>query len=542
MPDVSDQPANPQHTPAKINLAPEPFAHAISLVTDRVANRLMAALILYAAIRSAFVAAFKPFWYDEVCTILVARLPSVASIWRALQQGSDGMPPPYYLLERVAGQLTANQQLAYRIPSILGFCCVLVCVFVFIRKRSGSVIALICAPVPLITILYTTYAAEARPYSLVVALVAVALVCYQQAPSKPWMILMGLSLALAVAMHYFAIFALAPFFLAELFLVLYARRLRLSVWFALVCSSAPLWALWPLLAKLKETYGTHYWASTSLPEVLRTYGALFNTAATLGFAAVAVSGALAVAAVAALAFGLLVTTLPSFRGLRDDPKVPTLFSEHVLTLGILALPFFVFATMRITHGGMVPRYSLPAVLGIPLAMGFVLPRLDRKTLALVAIFVFLGLADQEAGFWTSARGALLGGETRAMHLKKFIESAEYADLPVVASDAFDYLQIQQYSSPEIKKRLFVMVDPPQAVTYAGTDTVDKQLLALQAFVPLHVYDFNVFISSHPRFLLYSTGDAQFDWWPVRLNRDGYVLQVLNAEKNQKVYLVRAKGD
>jgi hypothetical protein len=57
-----------------------------------------------------------------------------------------------------------------------------------------------------------------------------------------------------------------------------------------------------------------------------------------------------------------------------------------------------------------------------------------------------------------------------------------------------------------------------------------------------VYDFNVFISSHPRFLLYSTGDAQFDWWPVRLNRDGYVLQVLNAEKNQKVYLVRAKGD
>jgi hypothetical protein len=502
----------------------------------------MAVLVVYAAIRTSFASASKSFWYDEVDTVIVARLPTVTTIWRALKQAIDGMPPLYYLVARLADHLVPNENIAFRIPSIAGFCCVLVCVFLFVRKRSGSVIGLICVPIPFVTILYTTYAEEARPYSLVVAFVAIALLAYQHAPSTLWMLLMGLSLALAVSLHYYAIFALVPFFTAEALLVLRAGRLRLGVWLALACGALPIVVFWPLLSELKNYYGAHFWASASLPDVLRTYGALFNTTAELGFTPVAVSGTLGVAAVIVLAFALLAATLPMIRHVRDDRAAATLFSENVLILGMLGLPIVIVLVALVTHGGMTPRYALPTVLGLPLALSIVLPSLDRKAIGLVAIFIFSALAVQEAGFWRTWLGPSPGGAGSATRVQNFMETVGYPDLPVVESDGFDYLQTEYYSSPEWKKRFFVLVDAPNATAYAGSDSIDKQLLVFQRFVPLHVCDFKVFVLSHPKFLLYSTGGAPFDWWPVRLNREGYLLQVLNAEGAQKVYLVSAKGD
>ena len=542
MRDASDRSVRPQYTPGPSDPAPDPFVWLLGLVTEGLANRLMAVLVVYAAIRTSFASASKSFWYDEVDTVIVARLPTVTTIWRALKQAIDGMPPLYYLVARLADHLVPNENIAFRIPSIAGLCCVLVCVFLFVRKRSGSVIALICVPIPFVTILYTTYAEEARPYSLVVAFVAIALLAYQHAPSTLWMLLMGFSLAIAVSLHYYAIFALVPFFAAEAALVLWAGRLRLRVWLALACGCLPLWVFWPLSSKLREYYGAHFWASVSLTDVLRTYGALFNTTAELGFTPVAVSGTLGVAAVMVLVLALLATIVAMLGRVREDLTASKLFSENTLVLGMLALPMFIVVAALVAHGGMAPRYALSTVLGLPLALGIVLPSLDRKAVALVMIFIFSGLVVQEAGFWRSWLGPLPGGVASATGVKNFIESVGYKDLPVVESDGFDYLKIQYYSSPEWKERFFVLTDAPNAVAYAGTDSIDKQLLIFQRFVPLHVSDFKVFASSHPRFLLYSTGGAPFDWWPVRLNREGYLLQLLNAEGAQKVYLVSAKGD
>ena len=92
-------------------------------------------LIAYAIVRSLFAAASKPFWYDEVCTLIVARQPSVSAIWRALAQPADGQPPPFYLVERAAAALLHNPQIAFRLPSICGFACTLVCVFI-LRQAS----------------------------------------------------------------------------------------------------------------------------------------------------------------------------------------------------------------------------------------------------------------------------------------------------------------------------------------------------------------------------------------------------------------------
>jgi hypothetical protein len=494
---------------------------------DGLANGLIAVLVAYATVRSVFAAAWKPLWYDELCTAIVAKLPSVSTIWRALTQAIDGNPPLYYLVERAASRLMSNREIAFRIPSVGGLCMVLVCVFLFVKKRGGPATALGCSVLTLFTILYTTYAAEARPYSLAVACVAVALVCFQRAPSKPWMLLMGFTLALSVALHYYAVFALVPFVLAETSLVLNARRLRAAVWLALVGGFVPFIVFWPLLARLKEVYAAHFWASATVADVFWCYGAMLGIPARVG---VAVFGV--------LVFGLVVT-LPELLSVREGRAEE--FSEYVLILGFLCLPLILFAAMRITHGAMLPRYALPTILGVPLAMGFVLRSLDRRAVSLVAILVVMALGAQEASFWQS-RGRLSNEGYAPSYVRTFIDSVGYKDLPVVASDGHEYLQIEYYSSPEWNQRFFAVVDPSQALAYSGTDTVDKQLLVLSRFEPLHVFDFRYFSARHPKFLLYSPGEGRFDWLPALLCREGYLIQILNVEGDHKVYLVSAKND
>jgi hypothetical protein len=70
----------------------------------------------------------------------------------------------------------------------------------------------------------------------------------------------GSQLATAQALHYYAVFAVVPFFIAEAVLVLQARRLRVVVWLALACGPVPLLVFWPLLSKFKAYYGAHIWA------------------------------------------------------------------------------------------------------------------------------------------------------------------------------------------------------------------------------------------------------------------------------------------
>ena len=56
---------------------------------------------------------------------------------------------------------------------------------------------------------------EARSYSIMIACVALALVCYQRLPSIRWAALLGVSLVLAESFHYYALLAMIPFLVAE---------------------------------------------------------------------------------------------------------------------------------------------------------------------------------------------------------------------------------------------------------------------------------------------------------------------------------------
>jgi hypothetical protein len=503
----------------------------MEFITDRLATRGLVFLIGYAALRSVFRAAAKPFWYDELCTLTVARQAGASGIWSALEHGVDSHPPVFYLMERAAGKVVPNAHIAFRLPSILGFCCVLLCVFIFVRKRSGSRCALLCAAVPLMSVLYDPYAVEARGYGLVTAFLAIALVCYQRADAVLWAFLLGLSLAFAGASHYYAVFALVPFFVAETVASFEKGKIRPGVWLALFCGAVPLAVFWPLLSRLKEYYGPHFWGQFSLAGVPSVYGWFFGVSAAWGFAIAA----------AALLGTLVAMAAQASKSRSADVTDDVPLHEYALALAMLALPLVLYTATKVTHGGLINRYMVPTVLGFPVAAGCILPRFNHKLTTLLGVLLIFGLAGQEVLFWAHERQHLGQIVSPANAVEELVNEAGYRDLPVVVADGHDYLQLVHYEAPEWAGRFVCLVDEQASVAYAGNDSLDKELLLLQLYLPLHLYQFRDFTARHPDFLLYSAG-GEWDWWPVRLLHDGYPLRLVAIRENHRVYLVSAKID
>lgn len=478
-------------------------------------------LILYTAARNIWAAASRPFWYDELCTVAVARPGSIAEMWRAFQGAKDSNPPLFCLIEHAARVLAGNELVAYRLPSIAAFCCVLWCLFAVMRKRNGSVVAVVCSASLLLTPLYRPYAVEARPYSMVAACLAVALLCYQRVPRLTWTILMAIFLALAEALHFYAFFGFVPFAVAEAAVLVSRRRFRSGVWLALVSGFVPLALSWSQLKGIKDFYGAHFWSPATLMLTVNAYALFLKMFAPLAVAVV------------------VVLSILALRTMMDEPAES--FQEHWLAVAFLLVPVVGFVAIKLAHGGFVERYALPAVLGIPLASAYMLRMFGRRSVVFFAVFILVAVSLQEGFFWTAESGAFGRFVSPADPVVRLVESASArADLPVVVSDGHDYIPLAYYASPDWAKRFVAVVDPEQSIVYSGSDSLDRQMSALRCCFPLQVYNFRDFASQHATFLLYS-GGGEWDWWPFRLLHDGYSLQLLAAEKSRRLYLATVKA-
>jgi len=501
---------------------------------DRLAPVLLGLVIAYSLVKSIVESASTALWGDEVFTLILARQPQASVVWRALSRGADGQPPLFYLIEHAFLGLAGNPHIALRLPSILAFCCTLVLVYAFMRKRTSEGPALVCAIFLLHSSLYSTYVLDARPYSMVVAAFAAAMVCYQRASKFRWTVLLFLSLTLAVCLHYYAVFAPGAFAVAEAFYFLRERKLRAGVWLAILCSGLPLIAFWPLLRVQRSVLGEHFWARPKLSVLLATYGDFFQLPVSLGIGFAAI-----------LALSLIIvepeTQIPeensgASKGGRSH--------ENVLLLALLGMPFAVFAVSRLAHGAYLDRYVLWVTLAMTMALGCSFLHMRRRSQVALMICLLAAVGVREAYSLYSLKGRVGKIDSPAASVEKLVRTAGNPELPVVVWA--DYFEISYYAAPELAKRLVTVTDPKSALAYMGTDSVDKLYNVLADYSPAKVCEFNSFAATHPAFLLYSTSfsDTQgstlfYDWWVPRLVKDGYSLSTVAAEGNRRVYLVRA---
>ena len=86
-----------------------------------------------------------------------------------------------------------------------------------------------------------------------------------------------------------------------------------------------------------------------------------------------------------------------------------------------------------SQGGFTFRYALPTLLGVPLALGYILPRLKRSSIAAILTFLLFAVVVREGLFWLSYIGHPGSGEAEADSIERLVAAAGHPELPVVVS-------------------------------------------------------------------------------------------------------------
>jgi hypothetical protein len=313
-------------------------------------------------------ASAKYFWYDEILTVYFARFSSLSQIWGALHSGIESNLPAFHLLTRTSEAIFGENLVGTRMPEIVSFWVVCLCLFYFVSRRAGSVGGLTAMMLPMLTGAYF-YAYEARPLIILVALGSMALLCWDnaiglrrsvQAHSRRWLIAFSFCLLAALMLHPYGTLLMIPFALVELYRTLKSRRLDPGVWLSLTLPLIPTLFLYPPMARFFRAVaeGTDFlqYFPPNWPAVLKVYSFLF-----------------------APCLGILLLFLALVAYHRNSGRVDTQSGCRVkfsredtfLCIGFAALPAFGIILGQIGHTPYFERYFLSAVLGLCIPFGVV---------------------------------------------------------------------------------------------------------------------------------------------------------------------------
>jgi len=189
--------------------------------------------------------------------VLGRRSPDLSRRRLALVERDLVFPEPRPGTESAPGTLAGGvvrtnlrqERTGTRLPSIVAFWIMSLCLYAFLRRRLPFSFAIAGMLFPLLTSA-ARFSYEARPYGLVLGLAGVALVCWQAAADgrKRPVALPGLAASLAAALccHPLAVTLALPFLAGEVTRSIQRRRLDVLMWCAFAAATPPLWILWKL--------------------------------------------------------------------------------------------------------------------------------------------------------------------------------------------------------------------------------------------------------------------------------------------------------
>ena len=498
----------------------------------RYASLIITLLLIYVAAVSVIKAMHRPFWFDEIFTVTIARMPSMHDVWRALTTSADANPPGFYVAERFLASLVDNERLGFRLASIVTVPFACLSLFLFMRRDTDAVAGSIAAVFPLLTVLYSTFSIEARPYGLMACFLAIAALAWQRASRPAWSFGLALSLIAAISVHYYALFALIPFAAAEAARIVSERRVRLNVWLAFGAAAVSILMYWPMLVNLRRLYGgRYYWSTATIFRAIASYDeymSLIPVGAMLGVIAL-LSGAL-----------LLYLVRAAIRG-EDDPVQPGFAPANcVLALGLLWMPWIALGIAKMTDGGLAARYAIGTTLGLAMSASYVSFWLGQRMSAVMLILLLTAFGSKEAVYWGAEWYGLNPTRVDVASFERLLESAQDPTLPIVVTNGMEFVPLTYYVSPPMSQRLVALIDREAAREHLGSDSIEVDLLVLQECLPITVQTYDAFETQHQRFLLYAS-PGHGDWWQERLLRDGLGLTTIAADGSRVLYRVERKN-
>jgi hypothetical protein len=94
---------------------------------------------------------------------------------------------------------------------------------------------------------------------------------------------------------------------------------------------------------------------------------------------------------------------------------------------------------------------------------------------------------------------------------EFLQSGVDLTLPIVAADLHTFMMLTHYAPSAIASRVVYLADPQSSLRYLGHDTLDRGILDLKPWFPVAVEEYDVYVGSHNRFLIYQDVQGERNW-------------------------------
>lgn len=392
----------------------------------------------------------KPFWYDEILTLLEARQSTLSSALHALGD-VDWMPPASHVVFYLTDKLAGHGEVAFRIPVMIAFWVFCLCLFFFARRRVSFFFASMALLLPYASA-FQSYSYEARSYAFVLGFSGIALVCWQAATEntrRGWALVgLALGIAAAISFQYWGVLIGLPLAGAEAYRDYQRRRIDWPVWSAFALGATPLAAfLFVILHGLGSW--TPYAELRATPlDFVDFYRIEFRV-----FFAFAIPAALLLAA-----WFLLGTRKEMPRG-NEPARIPA--HEWIAAAILLLTPVAaVSIALAVPPHAFSNRYAAPAVAGYALLGSFLAAHWAGKrsaiglACALGALAPFIYLMTQPGHF----KNPFL----RLPGLEQRLQNG-----PVVMDDVIAYLEIWYYTPEPLQPRLLFVKAAPQSTFPVG---------------------------------------------------------------------------
>jgi hypothetical protein len=438
----------------------------------------------------------KCFWFDELFTIFLCRLPTFGATWEAVNRGADFNPPLLYLLTRAVEKLFGEGLIATRLPAMVGVWVFCLCLFSFVRRRAGAAAGLIAGLFPFFT-LAQYYAYEARAHGIVLGWCGLALVCWQRNREGRgrflWLAGFGLSLLGALLTHVYAVYLLVPFVIVELYSLFFKPHWENLVVMAAAFIGVTVAVYLPLSRVYRKTMSAAFFAASH--DVFQR------------FLTHVIGPALVV-----LLLSIMISAVWGGKARRLAPAAATIpFEELLLAGGFASIPLVGMLGSKISHGPMIDRYYLSSIAGYAIFVGFANSREylgSEAARVLAGCMALLMLADLAAIAYLAKKQVILLIEpsaplrlTTTPHRPLALFDAITSDqsgLDILVPSHLEYIYLFMYAPPSIVSRLYFAA-PTDNIFYGAYERLRNE-----AHVPLQTTPFEAFLAKHDRFLLYET--------------------------------------
>ena len=481
----------------------------------------------------------KPLWFDEIFTFYISSQPHFRDVLGAVR--FDSHPPLSFLLTHVSQLLFGTGDLATRLPETVGFWLVCLCLYLFVRRRTRPVFALLAATIPAATSCFS-YAFEARPYALVLGFAGVALISWQAAikGSRRYVGLSGLTLSLAAALccHYYAVLEIVfPLAVGEAVRTVLRRRVDWSVWAAFAISLLPLIWLWPGASSASAVFAEHirtspvFWAKPTPLRLFDFYSELLTHAV--------------LPTVIALGCAALAGLIPGFSSLTRSEQAATKHLVHeaaahetAAAIGFLLVPILLLLFTRLRTGYFMDRYALTAVLGVAILAAYLFSTVWARASASVFILVFVLSATGLRSLNVLRLLGNLRGHAASIYSPGMLSGMDAmpGELPVVVSNPLVFVQTARYAKPESVSRMVYLTDVRTAFEQADP-LPEYSLYVARPILTGHTEEYAQFLNEHKQFWLYYSGNPGMEWLPAKLIAAGWELRAVKQQGNATIFRV-----